>query len=103
VTYRARSDLAPEVPTAVEAGAPALAAETSIGLYGWRGMPEPARAEFAAQARAVMAERGIVERVRAAGLEPRDAGSPQAFAAELAEQRARYTALAREFGARPAG
>jgi hypothetical protein len=29
------------------------------GLFGWRGMPEAAREEFATQARAVLAQPGV--------------------------------------------
>jgi tripartite-type tricarboxylate transporter receptor subunit TctC len=103
VTNPKRSPLAPEVPTAVEAGFPALQNEGISGLFGWRGMPEALRMELAEQARSSLAEPTAVERLRAAGMEARDVASPAAFAAELAAHRARWAPLAREFGAAPPG
>jgi len=101
VTNRTRAAAAPEVPTAAEAGAPALEMEGILGLYGWRGMPDAARAELAEQAQRTLADPGVAERLRAAGMEPRGASTPAAFTAELAAYRDRWTALAREFGAKP--
>lgn len=103
VTNPTRSPAAPEVPTAAEAGFPALENEGIHGLFGWRGMPGALRAELAAQAWETMTEPAAVERLRAAGMEPRGASSPAAFAAVLVAGRARWAALAREYGARPPG
>ena len=103
VTNRTRATAAPEVPTVAEAGAPALAMEGLLGLYGWRGIPEAARAELAAQAQETLADPGVAERLRVAGMEPRGAATPAAFAAELAAFRAHWATLAREFGVRPPG
>ena len=74
-----------------------------LGLYGWRGMPDAVRLELAAQAQQALADPGVAERLRAAGMEPREASTPAAFAAELAAYRGRWAALARQFGARPPG
>ncbi|MEO3475947.1 tripartite tricarboxylate transporter substrate binding protein [Roseomonas sp. CAU 1739] len=101
VTNRVRAAAAPEVPTAAEAGTPALEMEGVLGLYGWRGIPEATRAELSVQAQETLAEPGVAERLRAAGMEPRGASTPAAFTAELSASRARWTALAREFGAKP--
>lgn len=103
VTNPRRSPLVPEVPTALEAGFPALRNEGLSGLFGWRGMPEALRTELAEQAWSSLAEPGAAERLRAAGMEPRDAASPDAFAAELSAHRARWAPLARDFGLAPPG
>ena len=103
VTNPTRAPAAPEVSTAAEAGAPALEIAGLLGLYGWRGMPEAARVELAVQAQETLADPGVGEHLRAAGMEPRGASTPAAFAAELAAFRARWAVLAREFGARPPG
>jgi tripartite-type tricarboxylate transporter receptor subunit TctC len=80
---------------------PTLEMEGVLGLYGWRGMPEAVRAELAEQAQRTLADPGVAQRLRAAGMEPRGASTPGAFTAELAAVRARWAALAREFGAKP--
>lgn len=103
VTNPTRSPVVPEAPTAAEAGFPALRMEGAHGLYGWRGMPEAARAELAAQAAETLAEPAAAERLRAAGMEPRAATTPAGFAAELAATRAHWAALARDFGTKPPG
>jgi tripartite-type tricarboxylate transporter receptor subunit TctC len=103
VTNRIRAAATPEVPTVAEAGAPALEMEGLLGLYGWRGMPEATRTELAFQAQQALSDPGVAERLRAAGMEPREASTPAAFAAELAAYRTRWAVLAREFGAKPPG
>jgi tripartite-type tricarboxylate transporter receptor subunit TctC len=97
---RARAPAAPELPTAAEAGFPDFWVEGLLGLFGWRGMPEAARDALSAQAREVLAEPAVAERFAAAGMLARGS-APAAFAAEIAEHRARWAALAREFGVGP--
>jgi tripartite-type tricarboxylate transporter receptor subunit TctC len=97
---RARAAAAPGIPTAAEAGFPDFWVEGLLGVFGWRGMPDTAREEFSAEARAVLAEPALAERYAAAGLLARGS-TPAAFEVELDRHRARWTALAREFGAKP--
>lgn len=99
---RARAAVAPEVPTTAEAGFPDFWVEGFHGVFGWRGMPDPAREAFSAETRAVLAEPALVERYAAAGLLARGS-TPAVFSAELDEHRARWAGLAREFGAMPKG
>jgi tripartite-type tricarboxylate transporter receptor subunit TctC len=73
-----------------------------LGLFGWRGMAEAARDALAAETRAILAEPATAERFRAAGMNARGS-TPAQYAAELAESRTRWAALAREFGTRPPG
>lgn len=101
-TGRTRAPAAPDVPTVAEAGFPLLEIEGIHGLFGWRGMPEAARAELAEQAWATLTESATAGRLLAAGMEVRGASSPTEFAAEIAAHRTRWAALAREFGLRPA-
>jgi tripartite-type tricarboxylate transporter receptor subunit TctC len=103
VTNRTRAVAIPEVPTAAEAGVPALEIEGLLGLYGWRGISDAARAELAAQAQQTLADPGVAERLRAAGMEPRGPSTSADFAAELGTIAARWAALARESGAKPPG
>jgi tripartite-type tricarboxylate transporter receptor subunit TctC len=79
---------------------PDLLVEGVHGLFGWRGMPDTVREGLSSDARAVLANREMIDRYAAVGLQARGS-TPAAFAAELAEQRARWAALAREFGGMP--
>ena len=99
-TARERPPAVPELPTTAEAGMPAFQIQGLLGLFGWRGMPEAARDELSAQVREVLAEPAMAERLRAAAMVPRGS-TPAQYGAELAEHRARWAALAREFGAKP--
>jgi tripartite-type tricarboxylate transporter receptor subunit TctC len=103
VTNRVRAVAIAEVPTAREAGVPALGTEGLLGLYGWRGTPEAVRSELAGQAQQTLADPGVAERLRAAGMEPRAPSAPAALAAELAAIGVRWATPARGFGARPPG
>lgn len=97
---RVRAPAAPELPTAAEAGFPGFWVEGLLGLFGWRGMPEAGRDALSEQAREVLAEPAVAGRFAAAGMLARGS-TPAAFAAEIAEHRARWAALAREFGVGP--
>jgi tripartite-type tricarboxylate transporter receptor subunit TctC len=90
----------PDLPTTAEAGMPEFLMEGLQGLFGWRGMPEAARDELSAQVREILGDPTVAERFRAAGMTPRGS-TPAEFARELAQHRARWAALAREFGAKP--
>ena len=94
-----RPPAAPDLPTTAEAGMPSFRITGLLGLLGWRGMPDAVRDELSAQVRAAVAEPATAERFRAAGMAPRGS-TPAEYAAELAESRARWAILAREFGAR---
>jgi tripartite-type tricarboxylate transporter receptor subunit TctC len=97
---RTRTATIPDVPTTAEAGFPDFWVEGLLGLFGWRGMPAVVRDELSAQAREILAEPAIAARLGAAGMLARGS-TPAAFAAEIAEHRTRWAALAREFGVGP--
>jgi len=59
VTSRKRAPTAPDVPTASEAGYPALTFESIGGIFGPRGMPDKERENIAADVRAVSADPAI--------------------------------------------
>jgi tripartite-type tricarboxylate transporter receptor subunit TctC len=101
VTGAQRTPALPEVATSTEQGFAGFRQEGVHGMFGWKGMPEPLRTRIAAEAAAVIAEPALVERLRNAGLDVRLGGTPERFAAILAEQRERWSTLAREFGAAP--
>ncbi len=102
VTGNDRVPSAPDLPTAAEAGMPEFWIEGLQGLFGWRGMPEATREELSGQLRELLVDPALAERFRTAGLAPRGS-TPTGFAGELREHRARWAALAAEFGAKPPG
>jgi len=98
VTNKTRAALAPDVPTATEAGYPEVEFEGLIGFFGCRDTPPALRDRISADVRAVAAEPGIGERLAKAGQIVR-ASTPAEFAAAIEEQRARIEAITRHTGA----
>jgi tripartite-type tricarboxylate transporter receptor subunit TctC len=92
VTNKGRAPIAPEVPTAVEAGHPELEFEGLLGFFGWRDMPTSLRDRISEDVRAVAAEPILAERLAAAG-QVVHAGTPAEFAGAIEEQRARIEAI----------
>lgn len=101
-TGHARAPGFPDLPTTAEAGFPGFWQEGMQGLFGWRGMAAAEREDWAAAIRAVLDAPAVAERLNAAGMAARGS-TPAEFAQFLAEHRSRWSALAREFGARPPG
>ncbi len=91
---------APEVPTAREAGFPALSFFGGHSLFGSRDMPETLRARISADVRATLQEAAVAERLTAMGYVPR-LESPAEFAAFLARERAHWTEVAQAYGVKP--
>jgi tripartite-type tricarboxylate transporter receptor subunit TctC len=86
VTNRQRSPLAPDVPTAAEAGFPELTFDGVVGFFGDRDLPVERRDRIAADIAAVAESEEIVSRLQALGIAVRT-GSPAQFAAAIEEQR----------------
>ena len=57
VNNRERSPLAPEVPTAAEAGYPELTFDSVVGFFGWRDMPTAIKERIAADVGAIVPSR----------------------------------------------
>jgi tripartite-type tricarboxylate transporter receptor subunit TctC len=95
-----RSPLAPEVPTAKEAGFADLTFNAVNGIYGWRGMPEAIRQRIAADVRAIAADPAVAERLKSTGAVMRP-GTTADFVAAIEEQRAKVAAVAERLKARP--
>jgi len=88
VTNHERAPLAPDIPTAQEAGYPDLTFDGVVGFYGWRDMPADLKQRIAADVRAVGADPAIVARIASAGSLVR-LGGPAEFTAAIEEQRAK--------------
>ena len=83
MTSRERASFAPDVPTIYEAGFPALAVETTAGLYGPRSMPRELRERFAKDVIAVVSDPVITERLVATG-QAINLGGPEELAQDAA-------------------
>jgi tripartite-type tricarboxylate transporter receptor subunit TctC len=92
VTNRERSPQAPEVPTASEAGYPDLTFEGTVGIYGWRDMPQDIQKRISEDVRAITTDSDFRERVAKAGSAART-GSAAEFAAAIEDQRSKIAAI----------
>ena len=90
VTGEQRSKLAPDLPTVAEAGLPGFSSITWFGLYGPAGMkPEMVARIHDAFEKAAHAPNAI-ESLAKLGVEPAAPGSPEAFAAMVAADSAKW-------------
>ncbi|MGA8613633.1 MAG: tripartite tricarboxylate transporter substrate binding protein [Xanthobacteraceae bacterium] len=101
VTSKLRAPGEPNIPTAEEAGYPALTFESVGGVFGPRGMPEGLRKSIAADFRAVSTDPAISERLASFGT-IMDIRGPAEFAVSIQEQRDKLAALAKTLGIKPA-
>jgi tripartite-type tricarboxylate transporter receptor subunit TctC len=101
VTSRRRAPGAPDVPTAIEAGYPALTFESIGGVFGPREMPITLRQSIAADIREAANDPIIAQRLADTGQVVSVLG-PAEFAAGVQEQRAKLAELARTLGMKAA-
>ena len=94
VTNPVRSSLAPDVPTAVEAGVPSLEHNGLNGLFGPRTMSPALRQRLGADVVAAFADPAIAARLAGTGQNV-DTGGPEKLARAMAEQIAHIDAIAR--------
>jgi tripartite-type tricarboxylate transporter receptor subunit TctC len=100
LTNRQRASAAPEIPTAREAGYPALEFDGLVGLFGPPGMAPELRERIAADIRQAAADPFIEQRLTATGqvLNP---GTPAEFAAAIDEQTTKIAAIAKAIDFKP--
>jgi len=92
-----RTSIAPDAPTAVEAGFPDLRMDGFCGLYGGRGLPEQLRERIARDVRAVVTDASVISKLESTGQAAR-ASSPAEFATALDGLRRRIATIAAESG-----
>jgi len=97
VTSRQRAPANPEIPTAIEAGYPALTFESIGGIFGQRDMADTVREGIAADVRQAADDPMIAQRLGDTGQIMSVLG-PAAFAAKVEEQRATLADLAKVLG-----
>jgi tripartite-type tricarboxylate transporter receptor subunit TctC len=101
VTSRQRAPSMPDVPTAAEAGYPALTFESIGGVFGPRGMPDKLRESIAADFQKVAKDPIIAQRLGDTGQIMSVLG-PAEFGARVQEQRDKLAALAKTLGLKAA-
>jgi tripartite-type tricarboxylate transporter receptor subunit TctC len=94
LTNRERAPALPDVPTAAEAGFPALQFDGLVGLFANSEMSIELRDRIAREVRDVLADPAVAMRIAATGqiVSP---GTPAEFANSIAEQRASFAVIAR--------
>jgi tripartite-type tricarboxylate transporter receptor subunit TctC len=90
-----RSAVVPNVTTSVEQGFPELQAATWFALLAPGATPRPIRGVLHAALNAVLAEEEVQRRFAADAIDIEPSASPEAFAAFLAEDRARWMRVVR--------
>jgi tripartite-type tricarboxylate transporter receptor subunit TctC len=99
MTGPARSPAIPEVPTVAELGYPGYQAVSWFGLTVIRGTPEPIAQRLNAALNAILAEPETRQRIEGMGARPAG-GTPEAFAAFIAAESAKWAEVIRKSGAK---
>ncbi len=102
VTSRQRAPTAPDIPTAAEAGYPALTLESIGGLFGPNTMPASVREKIAADFRKVADEDPIIAKRLADTGQVMSIRGPAEFGQGVQEQRDRLAELAKALGMKAA-
>jgi tripartite-type tricarboxylate transporter receptor subunit TctC len=100
VNNRQRAAIAPDVPTAIEAGYSELTYDGFSGLFGWRGLSSELRERIATDVRAVAGYPIVGEQLASAG-QVAHGSTPTEFSAALEHVRAATTAMVRALGMAP--
>jgi tripartite-type tricarboxylate transporter receptor subunit TctC len=93
VTARARLKIAPDIPTALEAGLPGMVAENFNGLFAPAGLPKPLVERFAQVTRAVMADPDVQKPLITSGFEPILDSGPEAAQRLVSDELARWAPI----------
>ena len=97
VTGAKRSPLFPDVPTVAEAGLPGYAAELHYGLVAPAGTPPEVIAKLNAALHNALADVDVRQRLAADGTETLP-GTPEAYAADIAGEEAKWGAIIKQTG-----
>ena len=100
VTGAERSPSFPDLPTVAEAGLPGYAAELHYGLLAPGGTPRAIVLKLNAALNAALGENDIKSRLQADGAEPLPS-TPEAYAADIASEEAKYSAIVKMSGGNP--
>jgi tripartite-type tricarboxylate transporter receptor subunit TctC len=98
VTGPARLIAAPEIPTAVEAGFPAMISQQLIGLLAPAGTPQAIIGQISQATRAVIGDRPYQRLLIESGFEPDTDSDPDKFRRFIEEDLARWAPLVKTIG-----
>lgn len=101
VASEKRAPAAPDIPTTAESGAPAFTTQGGLGLFGSRDMPVDLRRQISDDVREIVSLPEVQHRLKSLGYLPHTT-TPKEFADTLAHQSAKYAAIAKANGVRPA-
>src|SRR5262249_8662952 len=97
---RTRMPVAPDVPTAREAGYPSLEVEGLVGLFGLKTTPAELKERLAADLKAAAADGSIAARLQASG-QVINVSGPKEFADAIEGQRANVAATVKAINFKP--
>ena len=100
ITNAMRAPAAPNVQTAVEAGYPDFTFGGLLGMFGRKDMPSALQERVSSDVRNALREPEVSQRLSNLGLSARGT-TPAEFSAIIAEQRAKWAALAKAHGITP--
>jgi tripartite-type tricarboxylate transporter receptor subunit TctC len=98
----ARAVVAPDMPTAREAGYPSLTVDSALGFFGWRDMPADLRQRIAADVRDAANNPVIVSRLDTMGFRV-GTGTTEDFVRIVATQQEQVAQIARIVGLKGPG
>jgi tripartite-type tricarboxylate transporter receptor subunit TctC len=97
VTGRARSPLFGELPTIAESGLPGYESELHYGIVAPAGVPRPIVEKLNGALRGALAEPDVAQRFAALGAEVLSS-APDAYAADIAAEEAKWSPIVRKAG-----
>jgi tripartite-type tricarboxylate transporter receptor subunit TctC len=97
VTSAKRSSLFPQLPTISEAGLPGYQAELHYGIVAPAGTPKPIIAKLNAALNSALGDGSVGRRLAADGDETLP-GTPQAYAADIASEQAKWSSVIKRSG-----
>jgi tripartite-type tricarboxylate transporter receptor subunit TctC len=93
ITSKARSSLAPDIPTVAESGVAGFEGITWLGLAAPAKTPEPVIARLSVELKAVLADKETIAKLAATGAEPPSAPGPDGMRALLDDDLARWKGI----------
>lgn len=102
VTSKERAPASPDIPTAAEAGYPALTMESAGGLFGPKGMPDALRESIAADFRKIAEDDPVIAKRLADTGQIMVLHGPAGFAKSVQEQNDQLGAIAKTLGLKAA-
>jgi tripartite-type tricarboxylate transporter receptor subunit TctC len=101
VAAPSRAAVAPEIPTAIEAGVPGMIAQNSYGLFVPAGTPPAIVAKISDATRTAAADDDFKHKLIASGFEPYLDATPEAARRFVDDEVIRWTPVVKALGLKP--